>query len=46
MGHHSSGLLECQNSPKGNVWIGRGRGYSAVAIPLGHVPGNYEVLEL
>ena len=29
----------------GSVWIGRGGGSSAVAIPLGNVPGGNEVSE-
>ncbi len=31
------------NKQGGSVWIGRGRGASAMATPLGDVPGGNEV---
>ena len=37
-------LLEGEgcNKQGGSVWIGRGGGFSAVATPLGDVPGGSE----
>ena len=34
------------NKQEGSVWIGRGVGFSAVATPLGDVPGGSEASEL
>ncbi len=35
----------CLNKKEGNVWMGRGGGFSASAIPLGDAPRGSEMAE-